>query len=55
MKKFINKPECSLDIMNDYSVFLNELRKYRALARELPERVAFPLFEVGTNLVKEEI
>ena len=25
------------------------------MARELPERVAFPLFEVGTSLVKEEL
>lgn len=41
--------------MQDYSTFLNELRRYRALARELPERVAFPLFEIGTSLVKEEI
>ena len=55
MKKFITRPECSLDIMNDYSAFLNELRKYRALARELPERIAFPLFEIGTAHVKVEI
>ena len=25
------------------------------MARELPERVGFPLFEVGTHIVKEEI
>lgn len=41
--------------MEQYSEFLNELRRYRNLARELPERVGFPLFEVGTAIVKEEI
>lgn len=55
VKTFINRSESSLELMPDYSTFLNELRKYRSLARELPERVAFPLFEVGTALVKEEI
>ena len=55
VRLFINRPENSLDLMQEYSTFLNELRRYRALARELPERVAFPLFEVGTNLVKEEV
>ena len=55
VKSFINRPECSLELMNEYSSFLNELRRYRSLARELPERVAFPLFEVGTAVVKEEI
>lgn len=55
VRSFVNRPESSLDLMQDYSTFLNELRRYRALARELPERVAFPLFEIGTGLVKEEI
>jgi len=55
VKAFVNRPENSLDLMTEYSNFLNELRRYRALARELPERVAFPLFEIGTGLVKEEI
>lgn len=55
VKKFINRSENSLELMNQYSTFLNELRTFRAIARELPERVAFPLFEVGTALVKEEI
>ena len=55
VRNFINRPENSLDLMNEYSEFLNELRRYRALARELPDRVAFPLFEIGTSLVKEEI
>ena len=55
VKSFINRPENSLDLMDQYSDFLNELRRYRSLARELPERVGFPLFEVGTSLVKEEI
>jgi len=55
VKSFINRTENSLDLMTEYSEFLNELRRYRAMARELPERVAFPLFEVGTSLVKEEI
>jgi len=55
VKKFINRSENSLELMNEYSTFLNELRTFRAIARELPERVAFPLFEVGTALVKEEI
>ena len=55
VREFKNRPESALDQMQDYSTFLNELRRYRALARELPERVAFPLFEVGTSLVKEEI
>ena len=55
VKKFINRSENSLELMNEYSTFLNELRTFRAIARELPEPVAFPLFEVGTALVKEEI
>lgn len=41
--------------MEQYSEFLNELRRYRKMAMELPERISFPLFEVGTSLVKEEI
>ena len=55
VKAFINRNECSLDLMSDYSTFLNELRRYRSLARELPERIAFPMFEIGTAVVKEEI
>jgi len=41
--------------MDEYSEQLNELRRYRAMARQLPEKVSFPLFEIGTALVKEEI
>ena len=55
VRQFINRQENSLELMDQYSEFLNELRRYRSLARELPERVGFPLFEVGTALVKEEI
>ena len=55
VQTFIKRPENSLDLKDQYSEFLNELRRYRNLARELPERVAFPLFEVGTSIVKEEI
>lgn len=55
VKVFINRTGASLDLMNEYSEFLNELRRYRSLARELPEKIAFPLFEIGTALVKEEI
>jgi hypothetical protein len=51
----MNRSENSLDLMQEYSSFLNELRRYRSMAWELPDRVMFPMFEVGTALVKEEI
>ena len=55
VRAFINRPENSLELMDQYSDFLNELRRYRKMAMDLPERVCFPLFEIGTALVKEEI
>ena len=41
--------------MREYAKILNELRVKRGLALRLPETVAFPMFEVGTSLVKKEI
>lgn len=41
--------------MNQYADFLSNLRRYRGMARQLPTRIAFPLFEVGCSIVKEEI
>jgi hypothetical protein len=44
-----------LTLMPEYENILKELRWYKQLALALPERVAFPLFEVGTSQVKHEI
>lgn len=55
VRDFISRPENSLDLMTEYSRFLGELRRYRSMAWELPERVSFPMFEVGVALVKDEI
>ena len=52
---FINRKESSLDLMDEYSEQLSELRRFRLMAGEIPERVAFPLFEIGTTVVREEI
>lgn len=55
VSEFVANPTNSLSRLSDFAVFLNELRTYRALSLEIPERVAFPLFEVGTTIVKQEI
>ena len=44
-----------LERMKEFANILHELRVYRAMARQLPARIAFPLFEVGCSIVKEEI
>jgi hypothetical protein len=41
--------------MKDYAIILKELRWYKQLSLQLPERLAFPLFEVGTSQVKYEL
>lgn len=41
--------------MQEFANFLHELRIYRAMVRQLPARIAFPLFEVGCSIVKEEL
>ncbi len=38
-----------------YEALLKELRFYQKLSVQLPTIVFFPMFEVGTILVKEEI
>jgi len=41
--------------MPKFAAFLAELRQYRYLALQLPQRVCFPMFEVGLNIVNSEI
>ena len=53
--EFISHEGSALERMRDYAKILNELRVMRGLALKLPELVAFPMFEVGTSLVKKEI
>jgi hypothetical protein len=44
-----------LERMKEFADFLHELRVNRAMVRQLPIRIAFPLFEVGCSIVKEEL
>jgi hypothetical protein len=36
-------------------VLLSEIKYYQKLSLQLPSVVFFPLFEIGTSIVKEEI
>ena len=55
VQEFITHDVPPLERMTQYAEFLNTLRRYRGMARQLPTRIAFPLFEVGCSIVKEEI
>ena len=39
----------------EYETLIKELKYYQKLSMQLPSVVFFPMFEVGTSMVKEEI
>lgn len=47
--QFLRKTTSVADNLVKFKAYLDQLRHYQHLARQLPERIAFPLFEVGTS------
>lgn len=43
------------DELDSFKTYLDEVRHYRCLVSQLPEKVAFPLFEVGLLQIKTEL
>jgi hypothetical protein len=41
--------------IDEFEKFVKEIHYYRTLVLQLPERAAFPLFEIGLFQVKKEL
>lgn len=52
---FVNKFDKVLEQTADYAGFLAELKRYKALVLQLPEKISFPMFEVGLRIVNHEL
>ena len=47
--------EDTYDEIDSFRAFIEEVHLYRCLVSQLPEKVSFPMFEVGLLQVKTEL
>ena len=50
--RFVRRTEHPAEKLDQFRSYLDQCRHYQHLARQLPERIAFPMFEIGTRQVK---